>query len=550
MEQRTSFSSEIFLYLLILLLALALRFAALGAAPLTEFEAQAALPAHSLAHGEMTSLGDQPGFVVFTSFLFSLLGSSEFVARLLPALFGVGLAVLPYFWRDVLGQKAALLFSLALALDPGMVATSRLASGQIIAVSASLIALTAWRSSQPVVSGIFASIALLASPLIFIGSIAAVFVWASLRPLEKSSSKQWRTFIIAAVTTLILGGTLFLRAPEGLGGIGSTLSAFIGRFTQPGVPVAEIGVALVGYAFPALVFGVVSGVNVWRKNHSVGKVVSLFAVFSLLLVLVNPGRQVADLLWVVLPLWVLAALQISGYISLPQKDLSVALGEAGLMLMLGVFFGIALSKLASNFPDFALVAGATFLLAILATILIAFGWSKVGAERGFVWALLLFSVLFMLSASGRYLHVETTDANDLWTPGPAAGSDRLVEDSLRDLSVLKQGLANDLAIESRVDTSAIAWELRDLQVTDSSGSSNPPLIITAADVQPEEFAAYRGQSFAIQVERAWSGWPPNFFAWLFYRQAPTQTEQIILWARTDLFPDAQSISGTIPNQTP
>lgn len=220
------------------------------------------------------------------------------------------------------------------------------------------------------------------------------------------------------------------------------------------------------------------------------------------------------------------------------------------MLMLGVFFGIALSKLASNFPDFALVAGATFLLAILATILIAFGWSKVGAERGFVWALLLFSVLFMLSASGRYLRVETTDANDLWTPGPAAGSDRLVEDSLRDLSVLKQGLANDLAIESRVDTSAIAWELRDLQVTDSSGSSNPPLIITAADVQPEEFAAYRGQSFAIQVERTWSGWPPNFFAWLFYRQAPTQTEQIILWARTDLFPDAQSISGTIPNQTP
>ena len=550
MARGPSISTEIFLYLLILLLALALRFADLGAAPLTEFEAQAALPAHSLAHGQMTNLGDQPGYVVFTSFLFSLLGNSEFVARLLPALFGLALAALPYFWRDVLGQKAALVLSLAFALDPSMVATSRLASGLVIAVSAGLIALTAWRLSQPVVSGIFLSIALLASPLIFIGSIAAVFVWASLRPMEKSTVTQWRTFLIAASATLLLGGTLFLRAPEGLGGIGSTLSAFIGRFTQPGVPVTEIGLALVGYAFPALVFGVVGGVNAWRKNQSVGKVVSLFAVFSLLLVLVNPGRQVADLLWVVLAFWVLAALQISGYISLPQKDLSVALGEAGLMLLLGAFFGIALTKLASNYPDFALVAGATFILAILATILIAFGWSQVGAERGFAWALLLFFVLFMLAATSRSLRVETTDANDLWTPGAAAGSDRLLEDSLHDLSVLKQGLANDLVIETRVDTSAIAWELRDLQISNSSGSSNPPLIITAADVQPEEFAAYRGQSFAIQVERAWSGWPPNFFAWLFYRQAPTRTEQIILWARTDLFPDTQPVSEMAPNQTP
>ncbi len=550
MARRTAFSYEIFLYLLILLLALVLRFAALGAAPLTEFEAQAALPAHLLAYGEPTTLEDQPEYTVLTSPLFSLFGSSEVIARFLPALFGIVLVALPYFWRDLLGKKTALVLSFALTLDPGMVAVARLASGQMMALSAALIALTAWRVSQPAVSGVFASVAFLASPLIFFGFIPALFVWASLRAVEKPSSIPWRDFFIAGAITLILGGTLFLRAPEGLGGIGSTFASFIGSFGQPGVPVAEIVLAFLGYVLPALILGVIGAVNAWRNNQSIGKAVSLFGVFSLLLVLINPGRQVTDLLWVVVALWVLAATQIASYLSVPEKDLRVALGEAGLMLLLGTFFTIALTKLASNYVDFAWVAGATFVLAILTTVLIAFGWSRLGAERGFIWAMMLFSVLFLVSANSRFLRVEITDANDLWVPGPAAGSDRLLAESLHDLSVLKQGLPNDLPVESRVDSAALGWELRSLKIADSK-ETIPALIITpVSDTQPEGLSAYRGQSFAIAAERAWSGWPPNFFAWLFYRQAPTQTQQIILWARADLFPDSQSLSESPLPQTP
>jgi hypothetical protein len=74
--------------------------------------------------------------------------------------------------------------------------------------------------------------------------------------------------------------------------------------------------------------------------------------------------------------------------------------------------------------------------------------------------------------------------------------------------------------------------------------------MAAADAQAGEFAEYRGQSFAAWVQRAWQGWPPNFFAWLFYRQAPTQTAQIVLWAKEDLFPDAQIQSSTSPEANP
>ena len=550
MAQRTIFSSELFLFSLILLLALVLRFADLGTAPLTEFEAQAALPAHALANGETTELGDQPAYVQLTSPAFSLFGSSEFVARLLPAIFGLALVALPYFWRDLLGQKVALVLSFSLALDPGMVAVSRLASGHIIAISAGLIAMTAWRYSRPIAAGIFTSIALLASPIIFFGVVPALLVWLTLQPEQRSSSNHLRLFLYAIVLTLVLGGTWLLRAPEGLEGLGSTVTSFFHGFTQPGTPVTEISLALLAYTLPAVVFGVVGAVNAWRRNQSIGKVVSLFVLFSLLLVLVYPGRQVADLLWVVVALWVLAAIQVAGYVSVPRQDLNVALGETGLMLILGIFFGIALSKLAANYTDFVFVAIATFVMAIIATVLIAFGWSRTGAEHGFVWALILFSALFMLSASSRFLRVEATDASDLWSPGPAANSSRVLAESLRDLSVLDRGQVNELAVDLRTDSPAIAWEVRNLLPAESGADALPPLIITAADAQGEEFAAYRGQSIAARVQRAWQGWPPNFFAWLFYRQAPTQIEQIILWARVDLFLDAQALSEPAPETNP
>jgi len=551
MVPRNTFSFETLLHLLILLLALFLRSADLGEPPLTELEAQNALAARSLANGGSSELGDQPGYVLLASPVFSLLGSNEFVARFLPAIFGLALVALPYFWRDLLGQKAALLLSFALALDPGMVAVSRLASGHMIAVGAGFMALTAWRHSSPIAAGILASIALLASPVIFMGLVPAVLVLLTIQSKPKWGSQQLGRFFMALVIALILGGTLFLRAPEGLAGLGSTVASFLGGFTQSGTPITEVGLALLGYTLPAAILGLLGAVNAWRNDHSVGRVVSLFALFSLLLILVYPGRQVADLLWVIVALWTLAATQVARYVSLPRKDIGVAIGESGLILLLGIFFGIALTKIASNYSGFVFVAIFTLGLAVLATILIAFGWSRVGAEYGVAWALLLFSALFMLSASSRFLRVESTDANDLWSPGPAAGSSRALAESLHELSVLEQGQANELAVDLRSDSAVLNWELRNLPVADLSAEKPPPLVVmAAADAQAGEFAEYRGQSFAAWVQRAWQGWPPNFFAWLFYRQAPIQTAQIVLWAKEDLFPDAQIQSSTSPEANP
>ncbi|MCW5876123.1 MAG: hypothetical protein KIS85_04490, partial [Anaerolineales bacterium] len=100
-----------------------------------------------------------------------------------------------------------------------------------------------------------------------------------------------------------------------------------------------------------------------------------------------------------------------------------------------------------------------------------------------------------------------------------------------------------LAVQARSQSAALRWALR--RHPQASGGQAAPALALAPATQdpPAEFAAYRGQSFALQAEPAWEGWPPNLFAWLIFRQAPIASEHIILWARSDLFLDGAGLDN-------
>ena len=558
MAHRSICSREIFFYSLIILLAIILRFAGLHGTPLNEFEATAALPAYELAQGGQPALGAQPGYVILTSLVFGLIGSSESLARLWPALFGLALVALPYFWQDLLGKKVALVLAFLLAIDPGLVAVSRLAGGAVIAISAALMALTAWRRGLPVLSGGLAAFTLFGAPTIYVGVAAAGLVWVTLRIPMELDKDALRNAGLGALAVLLLGGTLLFSVPQGLAGVGGTFSAFIGGLPPfAGVGLGAALFTLIGYAFPALIFGGLGIWQAWRRDESVGRVLSLFAAFALALILINPNRQAADLLWFVLPLWALAAQAISVYLVVPQDEPVAAIGEASLMLLLAAFlvptlaraadFGFLLAASPENpLPGISsqgMIALFVFGIAGLATALIALGWSRRAAAQGLVWAMAAAFALFLLSASSRFSRHELTAANELWSPGPAAGQLGILRETLGDLSFWNQGQQAALPIEVRSESSALIWALRDYDQGDSAAA--PALAITTAEGEtPAEFAAYRGQSFALSVQRAWEGWPPNFFAWFLFRQAPTQSQQLILWANADLFADAGSVDLT------
>jgi hypothetical protein len=513
------------------------------------------MQSHGLASGASAVLGAQPAYVLLTSFLFSLLPSSEFLARFWPALFGCVLVALPYFWRDLLGHKAALLLSIALALDPGLVAVSRLASGQMLALTALLIAATFWHLRRPALAGVFVAFALLSAPSIYFGVLGIALLWALFfANTTRIDREALRPALIAAAVTLIIGGTLFLRVPEGLGATGSVLAAFLSGWTQAsGVPVLLVLFALIGYSFPALIFAVVGAIRAWTGRTPLGQALSVLAFIALALVLIYPGRQVADLLWALIPLWALAAMEVSRYLHIPVGEPRAAFGEAGLMILLLTFFVFMLAKVSLNegLPDlvgpYLILAAGVLLLGVLATILIAFGWSRPAAANGLVWAVGLFSVLFLFSASARFQHNNPLTPNDLWAPGPSAGEIGLLAKSLRDLSYQNTGQPADLPVDLRLQSAALSWTLRDLPQNASTASSIAPvLIITlASDAQLAEADSYRGQSFALQFSRSWATIPPNFFSWLIYRKVPTVSEQAILWASVAIFPD-----GAIELQNP
>ena len=100
MQLMNKIRTEQMLYLVVFLLALGIRMLNLGDAALSDFEAGLALQSLGLVAGENLTLGPQPGYYFPTPFLFSLLGASNFMARLWPAFAGSLIVQVPYAFRD------------------------------------------------------------------------------------------------------------------------------------------------------------------------------------------------------------------------------------------------------------------------------------------------------------------------------------------------------------------------------------------------------------------------------------------------------------------
>src|SRR5919106_4155466 len=112
--------NEGWLYWLAFLIALGFRLIQLGASPLTDSEAALALQALHIAQGNAPLLGPQPGYILLTSTLFAIINSTNFMARLVPALVGSTLVFTPYFFREKLKPRPALILAFLFAIDPGL----------------------------------------------------------------------------------------------------------------------------------------------------------------------------------------------------------------------------------------------------------------------------------------------------------------------------------------------------------------------------------------------------------------------------------------------
>ena len=133
MERETESKPKMMLIpIAVIIFSAALRLIGLGSASLTMNEAENAMTAlHLFENGS----GGQLLYSLPTAILFKTIGSSDFTARLLPALMGIILSLLPFFIHKELGFRKACLLSFLLAADPVLLFWSKRADAIIPAIA-------------------------------------------------------------------------------------------------------------------------------------------------------------------------------------------------------------------------------------------------------------------------------------------------------------------------------------------------------------------------------------------------------------------------------
>ncbi len=554
-------------YILAFALAAALRFIQLGALPLTDAEAQWALQALSVAQGGKPLLGPQPGYILLTSLLFFIFESANFLARFWPALAGSLLVFAPWFFRKQFGERVALILAFFLAMDPGLVAISRTADGMMLALAFLLLAWAMWQNERPQWAGILGGIALLGGPSIWAGMLGLGLSWAIMQnivtaPETESSQNGERIrredFKVAAMYgggTILVVGTLFLLSPNGLGAWLTSLEVYIRGWLNPsGVPATRLLLALLVYQPLALIFGIIGAVRGWMKHNRHAIAFSLWFLIMLVLALAYPARQSADLIWVLPPLWALAAGELSRHLRLPEIDRSETFGVAALSIVLLIFAWVNLTGMAlipAESPMLVnrliLLVGSLLLLG-LSLALVAVGWATETATLGGVWGTVTMLGIYTLGAAWGATGLRTPLGVELWDSGPRVPQAGLLLETIDETSTWFSGDAHNLSVTiSGVDSPALRWLLRHREVIEADFldfTSAPPMALTPQTNDLSLASSYRGQDFVWRQVPNWdldskSGWP----TWLTLRQVSQNSEKLILWVRNDLFFDGQESVG-------
>lgn len=599
METSRRFTNETLLFFLAFALAIVLRLLKLGDLPLSDREAALALQAWQAGQGLRPILGPEPGYVVLTAALFFVFGSSDFLARLVPVLAGSLLVLLPWILRERLPGRSAVYLAFIFALEPGLLALSRTAGSAMLAVSLTLLAIALWFTHRPRWAGALGGLALLSGPALVPGLLGlglAILMnggrfWDEAAPPEvdtppadgpagdgpegadelevpqqraaapgtDGAEGSPRTARGDALEALLVGAGVFIFAgsllfllPQGLGAAFSALPAYVrGWVSFPDVRLSRLLIALVAYQTFGIIFALVGLVSGRSARSRLASGLGFWFLTALVLALVYPSRQVADLAWALIPLWALAAMGLDRALDFSRENPWETAGLAALTFTLLGFAYLNFANLALPAvpPEDAGVrwafVGGTIVMLGAVIALVALGWSADIAKRGAVWGLVIALGLYTLSAAFGAAGLKAQPTRELWQESPVVFDAELLSLTLDELSVTSRGAADSLPVAVYgVDSPALMWVLRDWSVEQTAApplDSASPIIIGPHQADAAFGAAYRGQDF---IWRLYPGWDsPNPYEWLRWianRDMPAGQEKIILWARSDLFPDSQN----------
>ncbi len=553
------------------LLAFGIRFFLLGKQPLTDAEAVNALQALGLSRGGIQPVGSEAAYVGFTSIWFFLFGAGNFGARLLPALSGAILALTPWLFRKQLGERAALLLCFGLALDASLTAASRQAFGMSWAGLFLVLALAALAARKSSLFGVFTALSLLGGPSFWQGAVglgvAALLYVLVFRPLPPKGEEpvekpegifagiDWKSYSLWFLGTLGIFGTLLFVIPNGLDAAANGVVDYFkgwGRISEPSIRMMILGLVL---SQPlGLLFAGIGAVRAFLKNNGLDIFLAVWWLVSLTLAIFYPAREMVNLSWAALPMLALAARMISTLLETVVEDRWSAIAEGAMAVAVLVLFwltflgylrsGISLREYLGDVDPMIYLG--LFVIGI-AFIIFAF-WGQTSASQGALWGLLAVLVVWGASAAWNGTGLGANRQAQLWARGPLLDEVDLLNITVSDLSQWKARVPGyvDLVVND-IDSPGLRWALRDYAeaefVTSTSPATSPSMVITADQPAPNLAATYRGQDFVLQVKPAWQSMTTSqWLGWIARGPVPLEKTTVVLWARADLFPDAEGFN--------
>ena len=538
------------------LLAMAglIRLVDLDGLPLTLDEAARSFDAMRVADGEVPQTWRGELAAASTSYLFRIFGDSEFVARLVPALAGLGLVATVYSLRPYVGQTGALVAAALLTFSPLFVLHSRFASEYAVGPMVSVViaaSLSAYMRN-PRTSAAFplvvslalapltdapAVVALLAA-IAFAGLEATVFRNSEIGPAWRtfrSSPVQWISALLVLAAAIQLGVTHFGTHLDGdLPG----LRLWADMFDQPrDSRQAEYHLALLlSYDWPIFLAGSFAFFFVaWRllRRRSVEpfeRFLLLWTLAAALTLALVTQRASGQLLILLLPLALLTGRLFQELVSTLEPDtLRRWWPVAAVLVMLAAIGALLMTEWASGNAssiEQAMLAGVPF--ASIAVVAVIFVRSRLGGTAATAAACLLIAAAFMAHSS---LAVAFDGGADFAVDARQTPRAEQLKATLDRLSAERD---SDIVLDADF-TDELGWTLRDSRVLFGGQPDAASILVTTPDAAPSGFAGLP------EVWRIAEGWYPDdvlaprrMWRWVVFREAfgPTDFVEVRIFVRT------------------
>lgn len=350
-------------YVILFIVALLLRVVNLDAHPLAPAEAQTAAAAWAFLNGSSVGAYTSPLLFTLDWVSFLLFGAFDLTARMIPAILGTGIVLVPLLARSALGKTGAFIAALLLAFSPAAIFFARTLTGADLAVGAALGALvifygyrqsgdTRWLRWGAALAAIAFTADATAFTILGAGGIFLAILWAmnqrttSERERKENAAEEnsalaalQKPFVRAALVfaaMYVLIATTFLLNRDGLGIAFNLFGEWLNAFSSVGDFVSPLN-WLVVYEPLALIFGLAAlALFVSTRGESsaaIGllRLVGFTAVTAFVFYTFAGNKTPAVVIAVTIPLALLAGWFVGNMLERARDDIAATGGTSSML---------------------------------------------------------------------------------------------------------------------------------------------------------------------------------------------------------------------------